>query len=150
MAEQYRFNGRRNKERITARKGALAFNGMRSGQIVDCSLDGLCFQYRGTKGSAMLRHARGEIAVGSLDIVFGAHGFTLIDLPVNTIADYQMSTLPTKGTDAAIRRRFVTFGQLNPDQLSCLKRFLQLNKFGVPAYEIDPATDLIAGGTNVC
>ena len=36
---------RRRKQRISAQKGAIAFSDRRYGQIIDASLDGLCFQY---------------------------------------------------------------------------------------------------------
>ena len=131
MAEHFQFSGRCNRDRIAAGKGALAFNGSRHGQIVDCSQEGLCFQYeaRGNEGSAILCHAWKEMAADTLDIFFGAHDFSLIDMPVFSLADYPVFTLHTNTAVRVIRYRHVTFGKLSLDQLSCLKRFLELGKF---------------------
>lgn len=149
MTTQFNSIGRRRKERVTARKGALAFNGSRYGQIIDCSLAELCFLYRGDHNAVVLRKGDNATAADNLDIVFQAHEFALIDLPVATVADYPLFTMQPNETGYVIRCRHITFGQLNLDQWSALKRFLQLNRFGIPIHEIGPVKDLAARG-NLC
>ena len=133
MAAQYVFNGRCKGDRIAAGKGALAFNGYCDGRIVDCSLDDLCFQYSGNESASILCHACKTMAADSLDIAFDAHDFSLINLPVASLADYPVSVLHAGGPGRILRFRHVIFGQLNPKQLFSLKRFLELGNFAGPA-----------------
>jgi len=146
MSSQYNSIGRRKKERIAVRKGALAFNGSRCGQIVSCSMTDLCFRYRGERIPVMLRH--GDAAADNLDIVFSAHEFYLTDLPVASVADYPMTTLSAHPKSAVMRLRHLTFGPLSAKQHTRLERFLHLNRFGMQTHELSEETDLAAGGTD--
>jgi len=146
MGSQFNSIGRRPKERVTVRKGALAFNGSRCGQIVSCSMTDLRFRYRGERIPVVLR--QGDAATDNLDIVFSAHEFYLTDLPVASVADYPMTTLSAHPKSAIMRLRHLTFGPLSAKQRTRLEHFLQLNRFGLPTHELGPETDLAAGGTD--
>ncbi len=121
---------RRRKERISARKGAIAFSDRRYGQIIDASLDGLCFQYYTSTSKTTDRNVQEERGKGKLDIVFGAFDFFLVSLPVATVADFQVSLLDTGKSRQIIRRRVLSFGKITAEQLFRLKRFLLLNRYG--------------------
>jgi hypothetical protein len=130
MAELENSKDRRRSPRVAAGKGALAFNGKQYGQIVDASLEGLCFQYISRRKGGTERNASRCKASNSLDIVFGAHDFTLVDLPVTPTADYEIFSPQDQKTGVNIRRRILTFGDLTSHQLFLLKRFLLLNRHG--------------------
>lgn len=132
MAELENREDRRRSLRVAAGKGALAFNGRQYGQIVDASLEGLCFQYLSRRKGGTDRNARKCKASNSLDIVFGAHDFTLVDLSVKPVADYQISSPQDQKTGVNIRRRVLTFEDPTPQQLFLLKRFLLLSRYGAP------------------
>jgi hypothetical protein len=120
---------RRRRERISAQKGAIAFSGSQLGQIVDANLDGLCFQYYTSTSKTTGRSALEEMGKGTLDIVFGIFDFFLASLPVDTVADFQVSVLDTGKSRQIVRRRVLSFGKLTPEQLFSLKRFLLLNRY---------------------
>lgn len=67
---------------------------------------------------------------GTLDIIFGAFDFTLVGLPVETVADFQVPDRNTGKSRQIVRRRSFAFGKLTPEQLFNLKRFLLLNRYG--------------------
>ena len=121
---------RRRRERISAEKGAIAFNGGAQGQIIDASLEGLCFQYFAKIDKTAVRKAQEGMGKGTLDIIFGAFDFTLVGLPVETVADFQVPARDTGKSRQIVRRRSFTFGKLTPVQLFNLKRFLLLNRYG--------------------
>jgi hypothetical protein len=129
MAESVNSSDRRRSERVAANRGALAFNGRLYGQIVDASLEGLCFQYISHRKGGAERNVRKCKATGSLDVVFGEQDFTLVGLPVKSIADYQVSSGQEDEPPVHIRRRVVTFEKLSPQELFLLKRFLLLNRY---------------------
>lgn len=121
---------RRRRERISAGKGAYAFSGKQYGQIVDVNLKGLCFQYAagaGWSGEGNITQERGE---ERLDIIFGAYDFTLVGLPVQTVADFRIPSPEAKAGNLMVRRRAVTFGELTSEQVFSLKRFLLLSQYG--------------------
>lgn len=132
MGEFVNSGERRRSERIAAKRGAFAFNGRQHGSIVDASVEGLCFQYITQKVSGAVRNVRKCKATGSVDIVYGEHKFSLIGLPVKSIADYLVSSQQDFGQEVQIRRRVVTFEELGPRELFLLKRFLLLNRYGAP------------------
>ena len=121
---------RRRRERIYAAKGAFAFSGGQHGQIIDANLQGLSFQYITGIGRGGERYVQKGMGEGSLDIVLGAYDFTLAGLPVQTVADFQVANRQNGQGRRGVRRRVVTFGQLSPDQLFSLKRFLLLSRYG--------------------
>jgi len=121
---------RSRRGRISTEKPAIAFSGLQYGQIIDADLEGLCFQYfTSTKETAARKVQEGE-GKGTVDIVFGAFDFTLVDLPVEATADFQVSALDTGVSKQIVRRRALTFGKLTSEQLFSLKRFLQLSRYG--------------------
>lgn len=121
---------RRSRERVSAERGAWAFSGNHQGQILDVNLQGLCFQYTTEVKQSVRRDVQKGMGEGTVDIVFGAYDFSLVGLPVETVADYQIAGRQTAEGWHRFRRRVVTFGQLSPEQLFELKRFLLLNRYG--------------------
>jgi len=121
---------RRRRGRISAQKGAIAFSGSQRGQVLNASLDGLCFQYVTYKNKTAVRNVQEEMGKGTLDIVFGAYDFTLVGLPVETVADFKVSNLGKEESNRIVRRRSITFGELTPEQIFDLKRFLLLSRYG--------------------
>jgi CheY-like chemotaxis protein len=114
-----------------ARKGALAFNGLEYGQIIDVSEGGISFQYISRPGHrSVLPIKRLKADTKSLDIVFSDYDFTLIDVPVNLIGDFQTPALPTIRPIDLNRKRSFSFAGLTPDQRDQLKRFLVINRYG--------------------
>ena len=75
-------------------------------------------------------NAQEEMGKGTLDIVYGAYDFTLVGLPVETVADFQASVQDTGKSRQIVRRRALTFGKLSLEQLFSLKRFLLLSQYG--------------------
>lgn len=118
---------------MPVKKGALAFNDRDRGQIlfgpiVDVSLEGLCFQYRECADDpGQARKAREPGGSETLDIVFGAHDFTLTDLPVMPVSDYETASPHPAWPAGRGRCRCVKFGRLSRDQLTSLRRFIQLS-----------------------
>lgn len=121
------------RQGLPVKDGALAFNDrdrgrILFGQIVDVSLEGLCFQYRDSADDpGLARTARQPGGNETLDIVFGAHDFTLTDLPVIPVSDYETAPLHPYWPVSRGRCRCVKFGKLSRDQLMNLKRFIQLS-----------------------
>lgn len=131
---------RRRNNRVSAGKGAVAFHAGKYGRIIDVSLDGLCFQYFDDKSEEKGREADKQKAGGSLDIVFGAYDFFLVDLPVRVVADFQASSHHSGEHAGIVRRRTVVFEELASHQLFNLKRFLLLNQYGNEQAEVQTAT----------
>lgn len=135
MSHQTNFTDRRNKERHAVKSGALAFNAKKCGQIVNISLEGLSFQYIdtskcGTSRQNGLRDASSE----TVDIMFGDYDFSLNDLPVKVVSDYQVTVQHPYRAETMKRRRCLKFGELTPEQIFRLKRFILINRYGmVPA-----------------
>lgn len=110
-------NGERRKHRrIRINTGALVFNYLVFGELIDIGKNGLAFSYRGDKKQTLNEFLE-------LDILCGADSFFLSKIPCRTISDIELS-------DEAIlvkRRRGVQFGTLAPEQLVLLEHFFTIH-----------------------
>lgn len=123
---------RRKRDRIMVRKGALAFNGMEYGQIIDVSEGGISFQYVSRpEHRPVLPLKRRDGEASRLDIVFNDYDFTLVDVPVNLIGDFQTTALPTIRPVDLHRKRSFSFAGVTAYQRNQLKRFLVINRYGM-------------------
>lgn len=121
---------RRRSARVCTNKDAVAFNGKKYGRIVDASLHGLCFQYAIRRKADAERNDFQCRSGASLDIVVGSYNFSLVNLPVQVVADYRVAVRANGESVVSIRRRAVTFEALSQRQIFQLKRFLLLNLYG--------------------
>ncbi len=132
MGNQAKPNDRRHHDRYPVKNGALAFNAKKCGQIVNISLEGVSFQYvDADKCGTPKQNASRKVSSETLDIIFGEYNFTLNDLPVEVISDYQVTMLHPYRAETMKRCRCLKFGELTPEQLFRLKRFILINRYGM-------------------
>lgn len=133
MAKKVTVSERRRRQRQPVKNGALAVTDRNAGQIlfgqiVDVSLDGLCFNYIESVHQREEGHAdRQDRENETLDIVLSSHNFTLTDLPVLTVSDHETVPPQPYGPAGRWRCRCVQFGKMTQDQVANLKQFIQIN-----------------------
>ncbi len=115
---------RRKKRRYKAVEGAYAAvspNSHKLGQILDLSMGGLAFKYIDTSSE----ETKVEINPGE-KIFLSSVGYYVGDLPFKTIADYEITNVPSFSS-MKIRKRHVQFDDLNFKQLFDLDYYLKNN-----------------------
>ena len=105
---------RRLHDRIPAKSGTLVLSNIIFGDLIDISLSGLSFTYRGDKSESM--HDFLE-----LDILCGSDALFLRDIPCQTISDIKILSDPE--SIITIRRRGVQFVNPTTPQSAMLERF---------------------------
>lgn len=134
MKERSNLHDRRIAQRFPVKTGALAFNAKICGQIIDISLEGLSFHYieqnRETP-QRVIDSGKPRSGAKTLDIIFGDYNFTLNDMPIKIISDYEVNAPHPYRSTATKRRRCVQFEKLNPEQRFWLKRFILINRYGL-------------------
>lgn len=112
---------RRRNKRYKAVEGAYAAispNSKRLGQIIDISMGGLCFKYIDTENKSEERTEE--------SIFLSSMGYYVGDLPFQTIADYEITDVPSFSA-MKVRKRHVKFTDLTLKQLFDLDYYLRNN-----------------------
>jgi len=113
---------RRKHKRYQARADAFAVISPKDKQpchIIDISEGGLSFCY--ANGDSWLDES------AELDIYLGDEEICLNKIPVETVADYMLSSTDPAGHLAALNQRSVKFSNLSPRQLCELTYFIEAN-----------------------
>lgn len=125
---------RRSRKRQPVKNSALAVNADMAGrilfgQIVDLSLDGLCFNYIENVPCRGLPQTDG-LSWGNetLDIVCSSCDFILTDLPVRPVCDRETAPPGSHWPASRWRCKCFEFGELTTDQHLNLKEFIQINR----------------------
>lgn len=115
MAVTKMFVERRSNPRYPIKEGAVVFNEAHLGEIIDISVGGMSF--RTVDDGART----GEVF--DLNILFGADGFSLSQLPCKSVADFVITRELVP--DTKIERRIcVQFRNLSAEKKSQLIRFI--------------------------
>ena len=115
---------RRKNKRYKAVEGAYAAispNSNKLGQIIDISMGGLCFKYMDNEDNIEASGKRDEES-----IFLSSMGYYVGDLPFQTIADYEMTEIPSFSS-MKVRKRHVKFTNLTFKQLFDLDYYLNNN-----------------------
>jgi len=125
---------RRLHHRIPATSGTLVLNNMIFGDLIDISLSGLSFTYRGDKSESM--HDFLE-----LDILCGSHAFFLREIPCQTMSDIKILSDPE--SIITVRRRGVQFVNPATQQRAMLERFCSCHELECKHQDLMEISDLI-------
>ena len=112
---------RRKHKRFQAEEGAFAVlrpawpHSTILGQIIDVGMGGLAFRCVASKDRSY--------GSSELSIVVANHGFYLNKLPVQTVWDFEIATMPFASMTP--RRCNVQFGDMTHNQVSQLQYFIQ-------------------------
>ncbi|WP_321493225.1 PilZ domain-containing protein [uncultured Desulfobacter sp.] len=115
---------RRKHKRFKAAEGAYAAispNSNKLGQIIDISMDGLCFKYIDTENMSDEPEKRNDES-----IFLSSMGYYVGDLPFQTIADYEITDMPSFSS-MKVRKRHVKFTDLTFKQLFDLDCYMKNN-----------------------
>ena len=113
--------------RLTAKDGALAFHRGEYGRIIDVSPEGLSFLFEARCKERAIGEGKALRPVcETLDIASCDDDFILVDMPVAAIADIPLSDPRRPGVQLC--RRCIRFGDLLPQQVAAIEKFLRINR----------------------
>jgi len=121
MVQKNNFSERRGHQRFPIRDGAVVFNEINIGEIIDISVGGLSFRTIDDGARA------GEVY--NLNILVSRDGFTLNHLPCKTVAEFVLTKELVPSTRLE-RRVCVEFGKLTSEQITRIRTFIMSNVLG--------------------